>query len=219
MAALDRSSLRGHTHALSVIPETTGASPEVALPPRPGPPPLGPRETSDQTDAFPPLPSLPTHSVPSTRSGRSQSLAIKRKPLSPSASPVATRYSTRDYLEAIQQLPRPEQRFSRSCSLDSPTLYEFPDHRTLLAAGLLKAVNPTTADSEASRPYVLDSSPAQRPFLCGEMVARLTDKHAQAVPLPPRRSRRILCRLARQCRICETFQTSALQPLKPPTGT
>src|SRR6185295_4507141 len=109
--------------------------------PRPAPPPLGPhhteteRETYDQTDAFPPLPSLVTQSLPANRTARSKSLAIKRKPLSSTASPIATRYSsaTRDYLDAYQ-LPRPEQRFSRSCSLDSPTLYEFPNGRSLLPA-------------------------------------------------------------------------------------
>ncbi|KAK0731116.1 hypothetical protein B0H67DRAFT_60145 [Lasiosphaeris hirsuta] len=145
MAALDP--LRGHTPS-----DTTSASPQAA-PRRPAlPPPLGPLQTYDQTDAFPPLPNLPaTYSLPSPRAGRSKSLAIKRKPLSSTASPLATRYSTRDYLEAISKYPRPEQRFSRSCSLDSPTLYEFPDHRSLVAAGLLKSPD-SASSSETSQP-------------------------------------------------------------------
>ncbi|KAK0631949.1 hypothetical protein B0T14DRAFT_387313, partial [Immersiella caudata] len=92
--------------------------------------------------------------LPSPRTGRSQSLAIKRKPLSSTASPIATRYSTRDYLDAVKRFPRPEQRFSRSCSLDSPTLYEFPDRQTLLATGLLSSRGSTVA-SGPSQPYTV----------------------------------------------------------------
>ncbi|KAK3362219.1 hypothetical protein B0T25DRAFT_425 [Lasiosphaeria hispida] len=168
MAALDPP--RGHTPS-----DTTSASPPAA-PRRPAPPPLGPLETHGQADAFPPLPNLPaTYSLPSPRAGRSKSLAIKRKPLSSTASPLATRYSTRDYLEAISQYPRPEQRFSRSCSLDSPTLYEFPDHRSLVAAGLLKSSD-SASSSEASQPSSPDlQEPVQllvQPTSTGEQLVR-----------------------------------------------
>lgn len=174
MEALERPPPSGYPPPSAALSETTTASSDVAVgaatsPPRPAPPPLGPLETSlqtyGQTDAFPPLPSVASHrSLPSPRTGRSQSLAIKRKPLSSTASPIATRYSTRDYLEAVKQLPRPEQRFSRSCSLDSPTLYEFPDGRNLLAAGLLSSRG-STASSGPSQPYVsmqLSHSPSFR---------------------------------------------------------
>lgn len=105
---------------------------------------LGPSSTSDETEEtldqletdhqFSPLPAIDhQRPTPSPSKGRSQSLAytpapIKRKPLSSSASPLATRFSSpgRNYLDIIRDLPRPESRFSRSCSLDSPTLYEFP---------------------------------------------------------------------------------------------
>ncbi|EAQ92780.1 hypothetical protein CHGG_01015 [Chaetomium globosum CBS 148.51] len=110
------------------------------LPPLPVHHPLS-FETHDQTDAFPELVSvLPKRPLPSPRSGRSFSLAhlsgpIKRKPLSSTASPAAVRFSkgSAAYADILADLPRPDQRFARSCSLDSPTLYEFPDQRSLLA--------------------------------------------------------------------------------------
>ncbi|KAK3941511.1 hypothetical protein QBC46DRAFT_430831 [Diplogelasinospora grovesii] len=142
------------------LSDTTSASSEVAA--ARSSLPLRRIETLDQTGAFPPLPSLSTkHSLPSPRSGRSQSLAhspggtgapiIKRKPLSSTASPLATRYSTRDYLDIGRQFPLPEQRFSRSFSVDSPTLYEFPEHRSLPAVGSLHALD-SPASPEPSQP-------------------------------------------------------------------
>ncbi|KAK4132262.1 hypothetical protein BT67DRAFT_463693 [Trichocladium antarcticum] len=97
-----------------------------------------------------------SHMLASPRCGRSFSLAqtsgpIKRKPLSSAASPVAVRYSTRGYAD-IADLPRPEQRFARSCSLDSPTLYEFPGHRSLLATSLLNTVVDWPASPDNSQP-------------------------------------------------------------------
>ncbi|KAI0111765.1 hypothetical protein F4814DRAFT_423532 [Daldinia grandis] len=52
--------------------------------------------------------------------------SIRRKPLSSTASPIATRYSSGEYLAISKGLPGPDQRFSRSFSVDSPTVYEFP---------------------------------------------------------------------------------------------
>ncbi|KAK3335490.1 hypothetical protein B0T19DRAFT_447126 [Cercophora scortea] len=99
--------------------------------------------------------------LPSPRTARSQSLAnssapIKRKPLSATASPLATRYSTRDYLE-IARLPRPEHRFSRSFSLDSPTLYDFPS----LAAAVRGNAPDSPPSLETSQPYVPDRHPLE----------------------------------------------------------
>ncbi|KAI1337455.1 hypothetical protein F5Y15DRAFT_390467 [Xylariaceae sp. FL0016] len=51
--------------------------------------------------------------------------SIRRKPLSSTASPVATRYSSGDVL-TVKDLPRPDQRYDRAFSVDSPTVYEFP---------------------------------------------------------------------------------------------
>ncbi|KAI1430138.1 hypothetical protein F5Y12DRAFT_722187 [Xylaria sp. FL1777] len=52
---------------------------------------------------------------------------IRRKPLSSTASPIATRYSSAEHLASVvKSLPRPEQRYDRSFSVDSPTVYEFP---------------------------------------------------------------------------------------------
>lgn len=125
MAALEPPKGSSHTS----VPETTRASTVETS------------ETVDQADAFQlfPIPgSTSTVSVPGTaqvaplpnppnsRNARSQSLAIRRKPLSSTASPLATRYSSRDHLEIVQLPGKPETRFARSHSVDSPTLYEFP---------------------------------------------------------------------------------------------
>ncbi|KAK3900716.1 hypothetical protein C8A05DRAFT_35626 [Staphylotrichum tortipilum] len=170
------------------------ASASRSLPPRPVPlpeaataitptpfphlPPL--LETVDHTDAFPgppppappPLPTTTTtHQLSSPRSTRSLSLAqisgpVKRKPLSTTASPAAVRFSkgAAAYADIIADLPRPEQRFARSCSLDSPTLYEFPDQRHLLAAAPVASSLNTVVDwpltSDASQP----SSPITSQF-------------------------------------------------------
>ncbi|KAI8690975.1 hypothetical protein NCS56_00089100 [Fusarium sp. Ph1] len=51
---------------------------------------------------------------------------IKRKPLSSSASALALRFSSSGSpLPSPLQLPKPDQRFARPDSVDSPTLYEF----------------------------------------------------------------------------------------------
>lgn len=66
---------------------------------------------------------------------------IRRKPLSSTASPIATRYSSGAYLTASHELPRPEQRYSRSFSVDSPTVYEFP--QLAIAKSTIPAWEPT----------------------------------------------------------------------------
>ncbi|KAL2132303.1 hypothetical protein VTI74DRAFT_3966 [Chaetomium olivicolor] len=171
-------------------PDTPTASSEVAPaphPPRPVPHPLslGPRETHDQTDAFPELPPVPSkRPLPSPRSGRSMSLAqisgpIKRKPLSSTASPAAVRFSKgAAYTDIIADLSRPEQRFARSCSLDSPTLYEFPDHRSLLATSSLNAVS-WPASPDGSQP----SSPVTACFVQpADPVVGAGDAHLRNIP-------------------------------------
>ncbi|KAK4229075.1 hypothetical protein QBC38DRAFT_522300 [Podospora fimiseda] len=139
-----------HLRPESHLSDTTSDSSEVAA--------LGPLETTDQTDVFPDLPSFPNTGTWSTRSspitpkqshsasrtGRSLSLAqiagpVKRKPLSATASPLATRHSTPaaypdDPLLLLQDLESPEHRFARAISLDSPTLYDFPGHRKPIIA-------------------------------------------------------------------------------------
>ncbi len=119
--------------------------------------PLETLETPDHTDA------LPRRPLPSPRTARAQSLAqsIRRKPLSSTASPAAVRFSkgAAAYADIVADLPRPEQRFARSCSLDSPTLYEFPDRALLATATSLNTVG--WPSLETSQPYV--SSSAFRP--------------------------------------------------------
>ncbi|KAI1504613.1 hypothetical protein F5X99DRAFT_20332 [Biscogniauxia marginata] len=105
--------------------ETSRASSDLSSLPRPFPSfPLPPRPED-------PVPALPvsrntrklvldnTTALPPTQS-------IKRKPLSVAASPIATRYSSGEYLAIAKARPTAEQKYSRSFSLDSPTVYEFP---------------------------------------------------------------------------------------------
>ncbi|KAK4174228.1 hypothetical protein QBC36DRAFT_292655 [Triangularia setosa] len=144
------------------LSDTSSASSEV-LSPRSAVLPLGPRETSEQLrlQSFSELPSqVPNQQpLPSPRSGRSLSLAqiaspIKRKPLSLTASPLATRYSSPRLPELYEDLQRPEQRFARSVSLDSPTLYEFPGQNNLVASSSLRVVEraPSFDSSHLSSP-------------------------------------------------------------------
>ncbi|WQF84989.1 hypothetical protein CDEST_10003 [Colletotrichum destructivum] len=85
---------------------------------------------------------LATSPSPSPGRTRSQTLpvitptfntakAIKRKPLSSTASQLATSYgsgSTTPSVLSPSDLPAPDTRFARSYSVDSPTLYEYPDN-------------------------------------------------------------------------------------------
>ncbi|KAM7219166.1 hypothetical protein V8F06_005463 [Rhypophila decipiens] len=161
-----------HHYSLSQLSDTSAASSESAHGrplSRPVPPPLKTvveTETSDQAEEFPSLPptDLAKHAaLPSPRTARSQSLAhssapIKRKPLSSTASSIATRYSTstREFLDIIQQFPRPEQRFSRASSVDSPTLYEYPHQKSGLVAGAAETSRPGSVTSRPSTPISRD---------------------------------------------------------------
>ncbi|KAK8048942.1 hypothetical protein PG994_010672 [Apiospora phragmitis] len=87
--------------------------------------------------SFPPTQSLSRDQVATARNTRNLVIdssatvaplnpSIRRKPLSKTASPIVSRYSSGEYLAVTRDLERPEQRYSRSFSLDSPTVYEFP---------------------------------------------------------------------------------------------
>ncbi|KAL7627986.1 hypothetical protein AAE478_002182 [Parahypoxylon ruwenzoriense] len=122
-------SLDGHPYRPSLVAdsETSHASSEVSLPQQPFPSFADPDQpwSLDSASALPvsrntkKLVIDSSVALPPVRS-------IRRKPLSSTASPIATRYSSGEYLALAKGLPRPEQRFSRSFSLDSPTVYEFP---------------------------------------------------------------------------------------------
>ncbi|KAI0388045.1 hypothetical protein F5Y04DRAFT_274900 [Hypomontagnella monticulosa] len=123
--------LEDHTYprrpSLTANSETSHASSELSFLQQPFP------SLPDQSQSLDSHPALPASRntrnlvidssavVPPVRS-------IRRKPLSStaSASPIAARYSSGEYLAIAKGLPRPEQRFSRSFSVDSPTVYEFP---------------------------------------------------------------------------------------------
>ncbi|KAI1259795.1 hypothetical protein F5Y18DRAFT_287253 [Xylariaceae sp. FL1019] len=119
-----------HPHpSLSALSETSRASSDVS----------SHAPFPSFTDYSPSLNSFPTplSSVSSPRNAKGLALnnratisaaqPIRRKPLSSTASSIATRYSSGEYLaSASRDLPRPDQRYDRSFSLDSPTVYEFP---------------------------------------------------------------------------------------------
>ncbi|KAI0408938.1 hypothetical protein F4802DRAFT_616720 [Xylaria palmicola] len=117
----------------SVVSETASASSAVSpFPPLPA--------YADQSSPPSPSQHSPRASVSSSRHSRNTkglvlnardsgppTQPIRRKPLSLTASAIATRYSSGEYLASVvKSLPRPEQRYDRSFSVDSPTVYEFP---------------------------------------------------------------------------------------------
>lgn len=149
---LNRNHNRNHNPnpSLSALSETSSASTGVSsFPPLANWPP-------------PPLGTLPAPLVSSSNSRNTKGLVlagrkslpvaqpIRRKPLSSTASVVATRYSTGEYLASVVKgLPHPEQRFDRSFSVDSPTVYEFPQARgDLMSRPPLW--NPITKPSEST---------------------------------------------------------------------
>ncbi|TGJ78592.1 hypothetical protein E0Z10_g10168 [Xylaria hypoxylon] len=117
---------RQHRPSLSALSETSSASSRVSFSSFPF-----------YADQSLPLNPPPAPSVSNSRNTKGLVLdgrtsgpptqPIRRKPLSSTASPIATRYSSGEHLaSAVKNLPRPEQRYDRSFSVDSPTVYEFP---------------------------------------------------------------------------------------------
>ena len=96
---------------------------------------------------------LPSSQSPSPSQSQRQS-QIRRKPVSSTASPVVSRYSSGEYLAAARGLVLAEQqRASRSFSLDSPTVYSHPSQaaarRLLAPAPLVTSLRPQPADDDA----------------------------------------------------------------------
>lgn len=81
--------------------------------------------TTDVVSHRQPVTSTSPSSATTPRSSLNQ---IKRKPLSSAASPFAARFSQGSASTAPSHidLPKPDHRFSRSGSIDSPTFYEYP---------------------------------------------------------------------------------------------
>ncbi|KAI0489668.1 hypothetical protein F4859DRAFT_161417 [Xylaria cf. heliscus] len=122
-----------HHPSLSALSETSSASTPAS--PFPSflsyadkPLPLNPHPLDAHASASPVSNSRNTKGL--VLNGRNSGPAaqpIRRKPLSSTASSIATRYSTSEFLATVVgTLPRPEQRYDRSFSVDSPTVYEFP---------------------------------------------------------------------------------------------
>ena len=116
-----------HHPSLSALSETSSASTHVSYSAFPfyanQPPPLNTPRTSSVSG------SRNTKGLVLTdgRIPTSPVQSIRRKPLSSTASAIATRYSSGEHLaNAVKGLPRPEQRYDRAFSVDSPTVYEFP---------------------------------------------------------------------------------------------
>lgn len=98
-------SLLPATHRLETLPHELRNN-------RPGIPPLSIRPRALSSVSTSPLPS-----------------PVRRKPLPLTASPLATRYSSGEHLTST--LPPPNETFVRPYSVDSPTLYEFPQQSTI----------------------------------------------------------------------------------------
>ncbi|KAI1846822.1 hypothetical protein JX266_007043 [Neoarthrinium moseri] len=137
-----------------------------------------PAASSDVSSSSFPFPTLPDSSLatgPASRNTRNlvidSSIArpppgaqlIRRKPLSSSASPIATRYSSGEYLTIARGLPRPEQRYSRSFSVDSPTVYDFQTAKVQAVTGLqstaVKVAPPIKEIDIGNSPGIQDSNP------------------------------------------------------------
>ncbi|KAF3012403.1 hypothetical protein E8E14_010179 [Neopestalotiopsis sp. 37M] len=122
--------------SVTSVSETPNASSDVSSPrllPSQLPDPSVPTAAAAAVPVAQQLPSSPS----STRNPRKLTInsdiarppsaghLIRRKPLSISASPIATRFSSGHYLGIARDKQRLEQRTSRSFSLDSPTVYGF----------------------------------------------------------------------------------------------
>ncbi|OTB03031.1 hypothetical protein M426DRAFT_61020 [Hypoxylon sp. CI-4A] len=120
-------SLQDHPHrpSLTANSETSHASSDLFFPQHPFP------DFADQSPSEDPVSTQRVsrnakNLIIDSSASLPQVRSIRRKPLSATASPIATRYSSGEYLTITKGLPKPETRFSRSFSLDSPTVYEFP---------------------------------------------------------------------------------------------
>ncbi|KAI1819850.1 hypothetical protein F4861DRAFT_525386 [Xylaria intraflava] len=126
--------------SLSALSETSSTSTHISSFPFPLPSSFRPHPAAAAADhplpLSPPAPSpgsvssSPRGTKDSAVKGRTSVSAaqpIRRKPLSSTASSIATRYSSGEYLATIaKSLPQPEPSFDRAFSVDSPTVYEFP---------------------------------------------------------------------------------------------
>ncbi|KAI1432601.1 hypothetical protein GGR50DRAFT_581983 [Xylaria sp. CBS 124048] len=132
--------------SLSALSEISSTSTHISSFPFPLPSSFGPHPTSAEAAtaaavaADPPLPLSPLARSPVSvtsardtkgpnkgRSSISAAQPIRRKPLSSTASSIATRYSSGQYLATLAtSLPRPEQGYDRSFSVASSTDYKFP---------------------------------------------------------------------------------------------
>ncbi|KAI4601703.1 hypothetical protein KJ359_011834 [Pestalotiopsis sp. 9143b] len=122
--------------------------------------------------------------------------AIRRKPLSVSASPVATRFSSGAYLSIQRDQARLEQRTSRSFSLDSPTVYGFEQASIIetvaglsfpraKVASVVKPKNNTGVEESPVRsPSPSRPMSSESAVIAGEEVKHptLADHHNPAAP-------------------------------------
>lgn len=128
----DRMAAHMRHPSLTAISETSRASSDVSSLHHPFPsfPDYG-SSSLDQVTVLPVSSSTSRRNtrkltIDSATSLPSSAQPIRRKPLSLTASPIATRYSSGEYMSHAKDLPRPEQRYDRAWSVDSPTVYEFP---------------------------------------------------------------------------------------------
>ncbi|KAF4621890.1 hypothetical protein G7Y89_g14455 [Cudoniella acicularis] len=107
----------------------------------------------------PRIPSLSIRSRALSLASSTSSSPVRRKPLPPTASPLATRFSSGEYQAATLELPEPS--FLRVDSLDSPTLHEFPPTSRLQPAPVEFSTRSTS--NSANEPIALTAETSSDP--------------------------------------------------------
>ncbi|KAF7928200.1 hypothetical protein BELL_0278g00090 [Botrytis elliptica] len=128
-----------------------------------------PHENQHRPNPRPKNPTYPQFSQTQSATARSRAYStastssvnsVRRKPLPVSASPLATRFSTRystaEYFSpSIEELPEPDIPYSRYTNVaDSPTLYEFPSD--------IKSALPFSPESSSNRNSIRSSIRSSR---------------------------------------------------------
>ncbi|KAF7854231.1 hypothetical protein EAF04_010528 [Stromatinia cepivora] len=133
-----------------------------------------PHENQHRSNSHPKNPTYSQYSQTQSATARSRAYStastssinsVRRKPLPVSASPLATRFSTRystaEYFSpSIEELPEPDLPHSRYTNVaDSPTLYEFPSN---LKSAVAFSPESSSKDSSSNRNSVRSSVRSSR---------------------------------------------------------
>ncbi|RAL63823.1 hypothetical protein DID88_003466 [Monilinia fructigena] len=153
-----------------------------------------PHENQHRPNSRPKNPTYSQHSQTQSATARSRAYStastssvnsVRRKPLPVSASPLATRFSTRystaEYFSpSIEELPEPDLPHSRYSNIaDSPTLYEFPSD--------LKSTIPFSPESSSNRNSVRSSIRSSRSSRSSKSSKSVKSISKQPQPQPQQR--------------------------------